>query len=74
MELKSILSQCIPKLEFLPHLQNRCSFIVDHMDEPWGHPTLRSIMNNERKVADRTDTALLEEGRSNKIQRIVENT
>lgn len=47
----------IPKLATnqFQHIKYRCSYILNNIDDPWGHETLRSIINTD---IDATETGV----------------
>lgn len=45
-ELKTKISNCAQLLEKNPNVFYRCKYIVENVDAPWSHPTLKLIFND----------------------------
>lgn len=50
--IKSKLNLCIPKLQSqqYQHIKYRCTYILNNIDQPWGDPTLRSIIYGSESI------------------------
>lgn len=50
--IKSKLNLCIPKLQStqFQHIKYRCTYILNNIDEPWGDPTLSSIIRGSDDI------------------------
>lgn len=44
--LKTRINECAPKLENYQNVFYRCKYIVENIDAPWSHPTLKLIFND----------------------------
>lgn len=71
--IKNKIMTIIPILETNQnqHIKYRCSYIVNNIDDPWGHETLRSIMNTEIDMKE-TDVKCIEQIQKGKFE--IDNT
>lgn len=60
--IKAKINECLPLLELdqYQHAKYRCTYILDTIDEPWTHPTLKSILESDDSSPT---TEQLEKGR-----------
>ncbi|XP_055312611.1 uncharacterized protein LOC129574543 isoform X2 [Sitodiplosis mosellana] len=45
-QLKTRINECAPLLEKYTNIYYRCKYIVENINEPWSHPTLKLIFND----------------------------
>lgn len=63
VQMKAKIQECMPKLTDGSNAKNRLIYIINNMDEPWGHPTLKRIMHEDRQPdAAGTNSEKSEEG------------
>lgn len=45
-QLKAKISECASLLQKNAHFVYRCAYIIENIDAPWSHPTLKLIFND----------------------------
>lgn len=54
-QLRAQIDVCMQLVQRCATLVHRCRYLLDNMDDPWGHPTLERLMG--MRAADGDDTA-----------------
>lgn len=62
LQMKAKIQECAPKLTD-GSAKNRLIYIINNMDEPWGHPTLKRIMHEASTNGERSEEGNCERAR-----------
>lgn len=62
-QLKAVINDCGKLLQGNLNVYYRCVYIVEHIDEPWSHPTLKSILNDGKDASKTVSEEQLYKGR-----------